>query len=221
MGRGAGKSRYGGKGRAVWHGDAVLGGPGRRRGAAHGKKQWQAWFAAAERRPDRDWLDEAELLQRALLAEFRGTGTRAELSALGHAAVTPSLRRHAIAGEEALDVVADGVNGEGQSTKRAVNGEAKEGGGGVALVPAGTEELPIYVRYQRSGAGEQQVGEPVPLSELVLHVLDHPAEEEEKSVGKEEKSAGKEEPSWRRVTLKEMVAAAGGAPLVVVAGSYS
>ena len=182
--------------------------------------EWQARFAAAERRPDRDWLDEAELLQRALLAEFGGTGTRAELSALRHAAVTPSLRRHAIAGEE-LDVVADGVNGEGQSTKRAVNGEAKEGGGGVALVPAGTEELPIYVRYQRSGAGEQQVGEPVPLSELVLHVLDHPAEEEEKSVGKEEKSAGKEEPSWRRVTLKEMVAAAGGAPLVVVAGSYS
>ena len=122
--------------------------------------EWQARFAAAERRPDRDWLDEAELLQRALLAEFRGTGTRAELSALRHAAVTPSLRRHAIAGEE-LDVVADGVNGEGQSTKRAVNGEAKEGGGGVALVPAGTEELPIYVRYQRSGAGEQQVGEPV------------------------------------------------------------
>ena len=79
--------------------------------------EWQARFAAAERRPDRDWLDEAELLQRALLAEFRGTGTRAELSALRHAAVTPSLRRHAIAGEEALDVVADGVNGEGQSTK--------------------------------------------------------------------------------------------------------
>ena len=106
-----------------------------------------------------------------------------------------------------------------------VNGEAKEGGGGVALVPAGTEELPIYVRYQRSGAGEQQVGEPVPLSELVPHVLDHPAHDVKnthaKNTEEEEKSVGKEEPSWRRVTLKEMVAAAGGAPLVVVAGSYS
>jgi hypothetical protein len=170
--------------------------------------EWQERFAAAERLPDRDWLDEAELLQRALLAEFGGTGTRAELSALRHAAVTPSLRRHAIAEEEA-DVVLNGP-----SKKRAVNGARKEGGGGVALAPAGMEELPIYVRYQRSGAGEQQVGEPIPLSELVLHVLDHPAEEEEKS-------AGKEEPSWRRVTLKEMAAAAGGAPLVVVAGSYS
>ena len=162
--------------------------------------EWQARFAAAERCMDRDWLDEAELLQRSLLIEFGGTGAPAELAALRHAAVTPELRRWRMrdGGDEREKL-------EGGDEESEQDDEQQEE----------EEVLPLYVRYQRSGAGDLEEGSGVPLAKLSFERLVAAPAPAPPAV------ATPPAPASERITLADLVASAAGGPVVVVAGSYS